>query len=92
MKVAEHGSLSVGRNYARPQGLRWSNPAKQQTLQLKLSDTLILTRSLDPGRPPQRDSEENLITSAQIGVSLPEFFDGVKAGKPSGSTTAGLVA
>jgi pyruvate kinase len=57
-------------------------PAKQQTLRLKLGDTLILTRSLDPGRPPQRDSEENLITPAQIGVSLPEFFDGVKAGEP----------
>ncbi len=57
-------------------------PPKQQTLLLKLGDTLILTRSLNPGRPPQRDSEENLITPAQIGVSLPEFFDGVKAGEP----------
>jgi pyruvate kinase len=57
-------------------------PAKQQTLRLKLGDTLILTRSLDPGRPPQRDSEEKLITPAQIGVSLSEFFDGVKAGEP----------
>jgi len=56
-------------------------PAKQQTLLLKLGDTLILTRSLDPGRPPQRDSKENLITPAQVGVSLPEFFDGVKAGE-----------
>ncbi|MGB9505605.1 MAG: pyruvate kinase, partial [Candidatus Acidiferrum sp.] len=57
-------------------------PAKQQTLRLKLGDTLVLTRSLDPGRPPQRDSKENLITPARIGVSLPEFFDGVKAGEP----------
>lgn len=57
-------------------------PAKQRTFRLKLGDTLILTRSLNPGRPPQRDSEETLVTPAQIGVSLPEFFDGVKAGEP----------
>jgi pyruvate kinase len=57
-------------------------PPQPQTLRLKLGDTLILTRSLDPGRPPQRDSNDNLISPAQIGVSLPEFFDGVKAGEP----------
>jgi pyruvate kinase len=57
-------------------------PAKQQTLRLKLGDTLFLTRSLDPGRPPQRDSKDKLTTPAQIGVTLPEFFDGVKAGEP----------
>jgi pyruvate kinase len=57
-------------------------PPQQQTLRLKVGDTLILTRSLDPGRPPQRDSKDNLISPAQIGVSLPEFFDGVKAGEP----------
>jgi pyruvate kinase len=57
-------------------------PAKQQTLRLKLGDTLILTRSLEPGRPPRRGSEKNLITPAQIGVSLPEFFDGVNVGEP----------
>ncbi len=57
-------------------------PAKQQTLRLNLGDTLLLTRSLGPGRPLQRDSQENVITPAQIGVSLPEFFDGVKVGEP----------
>jgi pyruvate kinase len=57
-------------------------PAKQQTLRLKLGDTLILTRSLDPGRPSQRGGDGNSIAPAQIGVSLPEFFDGVKAGEP----------
>ena len=55
---------------------------RKQTLRLNLGDTLLLTRSLDPGRPSQRDSQENLITPAQISVSLPEFFDGVKAGEP----------
>ena len=57
-------------------------PPQPQTLRLKPGDTLILTRLLDPGRPPQRDSKDNLISPAQIGVSLPEFFDGVKAGEP----------
>lgn len=57
-------------------------PAKQQTLRLKLGDTLILTRTLDPGRLARCDRKENLITPAQIGVSLPEFFDGVKSGEP----------
>lgn len=57
-------------------------PAKQQTLRLKLGDTLILTKSLDPGRPSRRDNDDRLIAPAQIGVSLPEFFDGVKAGEP----------
>jgi pyruvate kinase len=57
-------------------------PARQQTLRLKLGETLVLTRSLAPGRLPQRDGRESLITPAQIGVSLPEFFDGVKAGEP----------
>jgi pyruvate kinase len=57
-------------------------PAKPQTLRLKLGDTLVLTRSLNPSRPPQRDSKGKLTTPAQIGVSLPEFFDGVKAGEP----------
>jgi pyruvate kinase len=57
-------------------------PPQQQTLRLKLGDTLILTRSLDPGRLPQRDSNDNLISPAQIGVSLPEFFDGVKPDEP----------
>jgi pyruvate kinase len=59
-----------------------SIPAQQQTLLLKLGDTLILTRSLDPGRLPLRNSEEKLMSSGRIGVSLPEFFDGVKAGEP----------
>jgi pyruvate kinase len=57
-------------------------PAREQTLRLKLGDTLFLTKLLEPGRPAQRDSKENVIRPAQIGVSLPEFFDGVKSGAP----------
>src|ERR1700690_2869644 len=57
-------------------------PAREQTLQLKLGDTLFLTKSLEPGWPAQRDSKENVFRPAQIGVSLPEFFDGVQSGAP----------
>jgi pyruvate kinase len=56
--------------------------AKQQSLRLKLGDTLVLTRSLEPGRPAERDNQGKLVRPAQIGVSLPEFFDGVRSGEP----------
>lgn len=57
-------------------------PPKEQTLRLKLGDTLILTRSLQPGRPAERDNTGKLIRPAQIGVSQPEFFDSVRPGEP----------
>jgi pyruvate kinase len=49
---------------------------------LKLGDTLVLTRSLEPGRPAERDTNGRLMRPSQIGVSLPEFFDGVRPGEP----------
>ncbi len=55
---------------------------KEQTLRLKLGDTLILTRSQEPGRPAEYDDEGKLIRPAQIGVSLAEFFDSVRPGEP----------
>jgi len=57
-------------------------PPKEQTLRLKLGDTLVLTRSLQPGRPAERDNKGTLIRPAQIGVSLSEFFDSVRPGEP----------
>ena len=71
------------KNSARVQRARvGAIPAREQTLRLKLGDTLFLTKSLEPGRPEQRDSKDKVIRPAQIGVSLPEFFDGVTAGEP----------
>ena len=71
------------KNSARVQRARVAAiPAREQILRLKLGDTLFLTKSLEPGRPAQRDSTDNIIRPAQIGVSLPEFFDGVTAGEP----------
>jgi pyruvate kinase len=57
-------------------------PATEQTLRLKVGDTLLLTGSLQPGRPPQCDDQGNVTSPAQIGVSLSEFFDGVRPGEP----------
>ena len=49
---------------------------------MKLGDTLILTRSQEPGRPAEYDDEGKLIRPAQICVSLSEFFDSVRPGEP----------
>ena len=57
-------------------------PSKQQTLRLKLGDTLVLTRSLELGRPAKYDRSGKLFTPARIGVSVPEFFDSVRPGEP----------
>jgi pyruvate kinase len=57
-------------------------PPKEQTLRLNLGDTLILTRSLEPGCPAKYDKRKQLISPARIGVTLPEFFDGVRPGEP----------
>jgi pyruvate kinase len=82
MKLEVRKPASKSKSERNRQTLVGAIPAKQQTLRLKLGDTLVLTRSLDPGRPPQRASKEKLTTPAQIGVTLPEFFDGVKTGDP----------
>jgi pyruvate kinase len=55
---------------------------RAQTIELKSGDTLILTRTLEPGRPAQYDGKNNLLTPACIGVTLPEFFDSVRPGEP----------
>jgi pyruvate kinase len=57
-------------------------PPKEEALRLKLGDTLILTRSQDPGLPAQYDDKKKLIRPAQVGVSLSEFFDSVQPGEP----------
>jgi pyruvate kinase len=57
-------------------------PPKEQSLRLKLGETLVLTKSLRPGRPARYDKRGKLIGPAQIGVSLPEFFDSVRPGEP----------
>jgi len=57
-------------------------PHKEQTLRLRLGDTLVLTRSLEPGFPARYNKAGKLIRPAQIGVSRPEFFDSVRPDGP----------
>ena len=44
-------------------------------------DTLILTRSSEPGRPSQYDAPGRLLSPAVIGVAQPEFLDHVLVGE-----------
>jgi len=57
-------------------------PAMPRSLLLKQGDTLILTRSLEPGRPAEFGEDGHLISPARIGVTLPEFFNCVQPGEP----------
>jgi len=74
----------AGRRIAKSQRLTrvGAIPPKPQTLRLSVGDTLVLTRSLDPGQPAVYDRKKQLISPARIGVTLPEFFDGVRSGEP----------
>jgi pyruvate kinase len=57
-------------------------PPLQQTLRLKQGDLLVLTRSLEPGRPALYDEKTRLVSPARVGVTLPEFFECVRRGEP----------
>ena len=57
-------------------------PALPQTLLVKEGDTLILTRSDALGQPATYDRSGQILTPAQIGVSLPQILDHAKAGDP----------
>jgi len=55
---------------------------RQQTLFLRVGDTLVLTRSLEPGEPGQVATDTDPARPARIGVTLPAFFDCVQPGQP----------
>lgn len=55
---------------------------RPQSITLRPGDTLILTRSADPGRPARFNELHEMTSPAQIGVTLPEFFDSVESGEP----------
>jgi pyruvate kinase len=52
-----------------------------QRLLLKPGETLILSRSTEPGRPAQRDKKGRVVSPAQIGIFLPNFLEHAKAGE-----------
>ncbi len=57
-------------------------PPSAQTILLKSGESLLLTRSLQSGKPALRDSDQRITSTGQIGVTLPGFFDHAKAGQP----------
>ena len=77
-------SLSrAGRAQTRQQRARLGAlPPSEQNLRLHQGDLLLLTRSLKPGAPAKQNEKDNPVTPARIGISLPEFFDSVRAGEP----------
>ena len=56
-------------------------PARMQRLLLKPGETLVLTRSPQPGRPARRDKEDRVTSPARIGITLPSFLDHAKVGE-----------
>jgi pyruvate kinase len=57
-------------------------PPVPQTIRLVPGDTLILTRSLDPGTPAVLSKHGELLEPASIGLTLPQAFDDVRVGEP----------
>lgn len=56
-------------------------PPLEQHICLKKGDTLILTRSPEPGKPPVYNARGQLISLPYISVTLPEIFDDVRSGE-----------
>jgi pyruvate kinase len=56
-------------------------PAVTQSIRLSRGDTLILTRSLEPGAPAVLGADAGVLEPATIGVTLPEIFDDVQPGE-----------
>ena len=54
---------------------------RDNVIVLRQGDELVLTRSLEPGRPARVDDAGRLLTPARIGCTLPEVFDDVRAGE-----------
>jgi pyruvate kinase len=78
---------SQARRAARGKVQEWRSrigaiPPLAQTLLVRTGDTLVVTRSAEPGKPEVRDRAGRVVSPAQIGVTLPEFFNHAKAGEP----------
>ena len=56
-------------------------PALEQFAFVHKGDTLILTQSPVPGKPPTFDSQGKLLVPARVPCTLPEVFDDVKVGE-----------
>lgn len=58
-----------------------SFPPRENSISLNPGDLLVLTGNLTPGRPAERDINGNVVSPAEIGCTIPEILDDVKAGE-----------
>tara|TARA_R110002095_G_C4251835_1_gene240259 strand:- start:27845 stop:29749 length:1905 start_codon:yes stop_codon:yes gene_type:complete len=56
-------------------------PATENYLTLYQGDQLIVTRNLELGRPATHDSAGQVLTPSQIGCTIPDVFNDVRAGQ-----------
>jgi pyruvate kinase len=56
-------------------------PRVEEYISLKKGDTLILTRSPEPGQPAAYNAQRHLIALPHVSVTLPEIFDDVRTGE-----------
>ncbi len=54
--------------------------SSERPIVLQVGDTLLIDRSVKPGRPATHDSHGRTLTPAIIGCTLPEVFDDVRSG------------
>jgi pyruvate kinase len=54
--------------------------SREEPIVLHAGDTLVINRSLKPGRPATHDGRGRVLTPAAIGCTLPEVFEDVSCG------------
>jgi pyruvate kinase len=54
--------------------------SNRRPIVLHVGDTLLIERSLKPGRPATHDARGRVLTPAVIGCTLPEVFEDVRSG------------
>jgi pyruvate kinase len=72
--------FSRGRDGSAGIGVIGRLPPRVNAVILRCGDRLVVSRSLEPGRPATLDSHGQLLTPASIGCTLPEAFEDVHAG------------
>lgn len=56
-------------------------PPTENALTLQQGDSLVLRKTLEPGRPATRDAMGKLLTPARVSCRIPEVFESLKSGE-----------
>jgi pyruvate kinase len=70
-----------GRTFGRTFGRIFGLPPHEHRLNVRVGDTLLLTRTLEPGQAPRRNATGKLISPGRIGCTLSEVFDHCRPGE-----------